>query len=43
MGCETAYTKQHDESGARALMLKTIIFTEKKYFLYINIKMIVSI
>jgi hypothetical protein len=38
--CETAYTKQHDKPGTRAWMLKTIIFTEEKIVLYINIKMI---
>jgi hypothetical protein len=32
--CETAYTKQHDKPGARAWMLKTIIFTEKKCLIY---------
>jgi hypothetical protein len=40
MSCKTAYTKQHNKPGGRAWMLKTIIFTEKKNVLYINIKMI---
>jgi hypothetical protein len=29
-GCETSYTKQHDKPGARAWILKTVIFIEKK-------------
>jgi hypothetical protein len=39
-----AYTKHDDQPDARAWMLKTIILTPKKNnFLYINIKMIVSV